>query len=167
MRFQVVLIGFFASLVMGVCHRFIPLLMVTRTSNRRPTSRPYKLPSKAYGVEKPEWEVELTPGGEMVKANGTIQEVVAHLKALNPNFEKEYPVLNNTELAAVPNNLSKRYDVESYFCMADRHGASGITSWKESDICASSAARRSTAPARATAVASRAAGAPPFGGATM
>ncbi|KAM7222982.1 hypothetical protein V8F06_001538 [Rhypophila decipiens] len=103
MRFEAVFLGCFVSLGMtGALQAPIP----------------------GYGVEELEWEVEVTPGGEMVKANGTVEQVVAHLKTLNPNFDDDYAVqegrnltdLEFTAPTAPTGNVSKRYEIESYFC---------------------------------------------------
>lgn len=42
-------------------------------------------------VTVPEWDVEVTPGGEKVTLRGTIEEVHAQLLERNPNWDEDFP----------------------------------------------------------------------------
>lgn len=44
-----------------------------------------------------EWEVEATPGGELVTLYGTVQEVVAQLRELNPHWDTDFPEVDEPE----------------------------------------------------------------------
>lgn len=48
----------------------------------------------------PEWEVEVTPGGELVTLYGTVEEVVAQLRELNPNWDTDFPEVDEPEESA-------------------------------------------------------------------
>lgn len=39
----------------------------------------------------PEWEVEVTPGGDKVVLRGTVEEVYAQLLERNPNWDIDFP----------------------------------------------------------------------------
>ncbi|PIA99143.1 hypothetical protein CB0940_03813 [Cercospora beticola] len=43
---------------------------------------------KAYSFEPLQWKVPASPGGPLVKMNGTVQEVIAQLRELNPHFDE-------------------------------------------------------------------------------
>ncbi|KAL3443154.1 hypothetical protein BJX65DRAFT_312174 [Aspergillus insuetus] len=43
-----------------------------------------------YGVETIEWEVQVTPNGEFVTLNETLEEVHAELLELNPRWDEDF-----------------------------------------------------------------------------
>ncbi|KAL4962766.1 uncharacterized protein BDV14DRAFT_99136 [Aspergillus stella-maris] len=43
-----------------------------------------------YGIDVPEWDVEVTPGGERITLNGTVEEVRRELLTLNPRWEEDF-----------------------------------------------------------------------------
>lgn len=65
----------------------------------------------------PEWEVELYPGGPMVKARGTVEEVRAEMIKRNPDFETHYPI-NTTVIDEEFTALDKRTDFtgSTHYC---------------------------------------------------
>ncbi|QLI69713.1 uncharacterized protein G6M90_00g054910 [Metarhizium brunneum] len=68
----------------------------------------------------PEWEVEVTPGGDKVRLNGTIQEVHQELLSLNPNWDKDFGLGDKVEAPSdeTHGQLAKRTDFSNskYFC---------------------------------------------------
>ncbi|GKT85731.1 LOW QUALITY PROTEIN: hypothetical protein Ct61P_03581 [Colletotrichum tofieldiae] len=80
-------------------------------------------PFPGAAVFVPEWEVPASPGGPTVTLTGTVQEVVAELEKLNPDFKTDF---NITETAAddipvpsdVTGSLEKRTDFKGskYIC---------------------------------------------------
>ncbi|QKX56822.1 uncharacterized protein TRUGW13939_03929 [Talaromyces rugulosus] len=68
-------------------------------------------------ITTPTWEeVEVTPGGDKVTFNGTVQEVHAQLLKLNPNYDNDFPVKRNEE----PSSLTKRdFTYEKYYCWGE------------------------------------------------
>ena len=61
----------------------------------------------------PEWEVEVSPGGPMIKLNGTVEEVRSELLRLNPDWDTHYPTNNTKESPS----LNKRaFDSAGFFC---------------------------------------------------
>ncbi|KAF7179670.1 hypothetical protein CNMCM7691_008719 [Aspergillus felis] len=53
-----------------------------------------------YNTVDIEWEVQVTAGGPTVNVTGTIEEVYAHLKTLNPDFETEFPPVAHDAIEA-------------------------------------------------------------------
>lgn len=51
---------------------------------------PASAPIPGYSIFIPEWEVEVTPGGEKVLLNGTVEEVYHELVKLNPNYDVDF-----------------------------------------------------------------------------
>ncbi|OHF03062.1 hypothetical protein CORC01_01820 [Colletotrichum orchidophilum] len=51
---------------------------------------PDEAPAKGYEVFIPEWELELTPGGEKAFLNGTVQEVFDEIHHMNPLYSKAF-----------------------------------------------------------------------------
>ncbi|KAL2826231.1 hypothetical protein BDW59DRAFT_171895 [Aspergillus cavernicola] len=47
-------------------------------------------PPEGYGLHIPEWDVEITPGGERVTLNGTVEEVREELLRLNPRWNDDF-----------------------------------------------------------------------------
>ncbi|KAH6693947.1 hypothetical protein F5X68DRAFT_258737 [Plectosphaerella plurivora] len=70
----------------------IALLGVTAYFTRA-LAVPFKPENSLQGREvfTPEWEVEVTPGGETVVLNGTIEEVHTQLLKLNPTWDADFP----------------------------------------------------------------------------
>ncbi|KKK20494.1 hypothetical protein ARAM_001115 [Aspergillus rambellii] len=68
------------------------------------------VPFEKRGLFIPSWEVEVTPGGETVVLNGTIEEVHDELIKLNPKWDEDFPVKKR--------DLPKRTDFSSsdYSC---------------------------------------------------
>ncbi|KID87536.1 hypothetical protein MAJ_11115, partial [Metarhizium majus ARSEF 297] len=68
----------------------------------------------------PEWEVQVTPGGDKVRLNGTIQQVRQELLSLNPNWDKDFPLGDKVEAPSdeTHGQLAKRTDFSNskYFC---------------------------------------------------
>lgn len=67
----------------------------------------------------PEWEVEVTPGGEKVHLNGTIQEVHKELLSLNPKWDEDFGINGlDARLSEPRAELTKRADFSNanYFC---------------------------------------------------
>ncbi|KKK16636.1 hypothetical protein P175DRAFT_0516994 [Aspergillus ochraceoroseus IBT 24754] len=68
----------------------------------------------------PEWEFELTPGGEKVYLNGTAQEVHRELLSRNPKWNEDFGFDSKLEAHAHEKRaeLAKRTDFSdaSYFC---------------------------------------------------
>ncbi|CCF35349.1 hypothetical protein CH063_01288, partial [Colletotrichum higginsianum] len=77
----------------------------------------------------PEWDLEVTPGGEVVTLNGTVEQVVAQLRELNPNYDSDFgldlPSAEDAELLAslvsedvASDGLEKRTDFSgrNYIC---------------------------------------------------
>ncbi|PWI73818.1 short chain dehydrogenase/reductase family oxidoreductase [Purpureocillium lilacinum] len=55
-------------------------------------------PRNGFAVHVPSWQFQVTPGGETVVLNGTIEEARAQLLKLNPNWDSDFPRKNTTEL---------------------------------------------------------------------
>lgn len=53
-------------------------------------SRALSAPIPGYGVVDIEWEIETKPGGPTTLVKGTIEQAVAHMHTINPNFAKDY-----------------------------------------------------------------------------
>lgn len=45
-----------------------------------------------------EWEVEVSPGGDWVTLHGTVEQVVEQLRELNPNWDTDYPEVEESEV---------------------------------------------------------------------
>ncbi|KAL2881708.1 hypothetical protein SGCOL_002857 [Colletotrichum sp. CLE4] len=65
----------------------------------------------------PEWEVQVTPGGNKVILNGTVQQVHAQLLELNPNWDNDFKddrtqkrETRENEWQTASNDLDKRTD---------------------------------------------------------
>ncbi|GAM35627.1 hypothetical protein TCE0_017r04105 [Talaromyces pinophilus] len=74
-----------------------------------------------YNIVDIEWEVQVTAGGPTVNVTGTVEEVYAHLKTINPDFETEFPPIDHK------NSIEARaadYSVSSYFCQGRWAGCS-------------------------------------------
>ncbi|CEJ87474.1 hypothetical protein VHEMI04427 [[Torrubiella] hemipterigena] len=68
-------------------------------------------PLQGRTFEPIEWEVQATPGGEMIKMNGTVEAVHEQLLAINPNYEAEFAALEiETPAAEEEHALAKRTD---------------------------------------------------------
>lgn len=58
----------------------------------------------------------MTPGGDKVTLNGTVQEVHAQLLKLNPNYDSDFPAKRSEE----PSSLTKRdFKYEKYYCWGE------------------------------------------------
>lgn len=57
--------------------------------------------------------MQVTAGGPTVKVTGTVQEVYAQLKQVNPDFEKEFPPGNATDALKA---RATQYTISHYFC---------------------------------------------------
>jgi len=69
-----------------------------------------KAPIQGYGVVDLSWDVEITPGGPRQIFNGTVQQVVAQLSKVNPNWEEDFKVSIASKKASTfaPRGLVKR-----------------------------------------------------------
>ncbi|EAW14558.1 uncharacterized protein ACLA_075980 [Aspergillus clavatus NRRL 1] len=74
-----------------------------------------------YNIVDIEWDVQTTAGGPTVKAKGTVQDVYAQLKDINPEFENEFPPVNSTDSSV---HVVDRYTVQSHFCQGRWSGCS-------------------------------------------
>lgn len=65
-------------------------------------------PPDGYGVFIPQWEVEVSPGGETLNLSGTVEEVHSQLLQLNHDWDTQY----------LEHKLTKRTDFSrsKYFC---------------------------------------------------
>ncbi|KAB8219143.1 hypothetical protein BDV33DRAFT_192139 [Aspergillus novoparasiticus] len=73
-------------------------------------------PFEKLRITTPTWEVEVTPGGDKVTLNGTVQEVHAQLLQLNPNYDSDFPAKRSEE----PSSLTKRdFKYEKYYCWGE------------------------------------------------
>lgn len=73
----------------------------------------------------PSWELEVTPGGEKVTLNGTVQEVHAQLLKLNPNWNEDFSFNKSSSSS----DLVKRTNFDpsdEYYCGGRFEGV-GIT----------------------------------------
>jgi hypothetical protein len=78
----------------------------------------------------PEWEVELHPGGPMVKVRGTIEQVRAEMIRRNPDFETHYPI-NQTAIDERVSSLTKRTDWTTSTYSCGNWGPAKISSIRE------------------------------------
>ncbi|KAB8074372.1 hypothetical protein BDV29DRAFT_124239 [Aspergillus leporis] len=74
-----------------------------------------------YNIVDIEWEVQVTAGGPTVNVTGTIEEVYAHLKTLNPDFENEFPPADHNDAIKA---RGAAYTVSNYFCQGRWPGCS-------------------------------------------
>ncbi|OAQ72121.1 hypothetical protein VFPPC_00170 [Pochonia chlamydosporia 170] len=65
---------------------FATLSLLLATS----AARVLNAPIPGYGIVDIQWEIETKPGGPTVQINGTIEQAVAQLHKINPNFSKDY-----------------------------------------------------------------------------
>ncbi|KAJ5747690.1 uncharacterized protein N7511_009386 [Penicillium nucicola] len=63
---------------------------------------------EGYGIDIPEWEIEITPGGNRVILNGTIEEAHDEILKLNPKWDEEF--LADLPVEDQPATLVKRTD---------------------------------------------------------
>ncbi|KAM4064864.1 hypothetical protein HRG_004783 [Hirsutella rhossiliensis] len=49
-------------------------------------------PIEGYAAFTPEWEVEVSPSGRMMRLNGTIEEIYRELLLINPKYEEEFVI---------------------------------------------------------------------------
>ncbi|GFF63739.1 hypothetical protein IFM60648_01027 [Aspergillus lentulus] len=75
-----------------------------------------------YNVVDIEWQVQVTAGGPTVNVTGTVEEVYAHLKTLNPGFEEEFPPVAHNDVIEA---RGADYTMQSYYC----HGPWPTCSW--------------------------------------
>ncbi|KAH8879273.1 hypothetical protein GQ53DRAFT_854953 [Thozetella sp. PMI_491] len=47
-------------------------------------------PIPGYGVTDFTWEIETAPGGSKTNVTGTVQEIVANISAINPNWKNDF-----------------------------------------------------------------------------
>ncbi|KAF7717462.1 Uncharacterized protein PECH_000489 [Penicillium ucsense] len=73
-------------------------------------------PIAGYNIEEFSWEVESAPGSEKVVLNGTVQQIVAQLREINPNFDTDFGLdkADEEEQAHTESQLTKRGD--SWLC---------------------------------------------------
>lgn len=63
-------------------------------------------PLEGRSIVASTFEVEITPGGEKVVLNGTVEEVHAQLLELNANWDEDFPVVDDLDSSG----LEKRTD---------------------------------------------------------
>ncbi|KAJ0423208.1 hypothetical protein BJY00DRAFT_321902 [Aspergillus carlsbadensis] len=84
---------------------------------------PTPSPEDGYELFTPSWDVQVTPGGELVTLNGTIEEVHAELLRLNPNWDEDFPEAEEAEDA---DELTERdFDFDSDLTLEKRTDFTG------------------------------------------
>jgi hypothetical protein len=73
-------------------------------------------PVPGYDIVDISWEVEITPGGEKVILNGTVQEVYAQLIELYPEYKANFPITTHTEASMKRNDDSHLSKRDSWVC---------------------------------------------------
>ncbi|KFY89547.1 hypothetical protein V500_05618 [Pseudogymnoascus sp. VKM F-4518 (FW-2643)] len=74
---------------MQLLSALIPLVLATQVLGA-------SNPLEGRTLVTPQWDAEVTPGGEKVLLSGTIQEVHARLLELNPNYDQDFPLKQPT-----------------------------------------------------------------------
>ncbi|KAJ0423209.1 hypothetical protein BJY00DRAFT_310337 [Aspergillus carlsbadensis] len=74
---------------------------------------------EGYGVDTIEWDVQVTPNGEFVTLNGTLEDVHAELLELNPRWDEEFLTDENEG-----NPLAKRTDFYGSKTVCGKFGSS-------------------------------------------
>ncbi|KAK3987508.1 hypothetical protein QBC44DRAFT_372021 [Cladorrhinum sp. PSN332] len=88
---------------------FAGLAALAITASAAPVTDESPIPG--YSVEVLEWEVQATPDSAPIHVNGTVEDVIAELVKINPDF-----AVAEDSIAARDSGLSKRYDIDSSFC---------------------------------------------------
>ncbi|KAF6814984.1 hypothetical protein CMUS01_12544 [Colletotrichum musicola] len=83
-------------------------------------------PYPGASVFIPEWEVETAPGGPVVTVSGTVQQAIAELEKINPNFKTDFNITDVAEadvpVPEVAGSLQKRTDFKGSKVICNNFG---------------------------------------------
>ncbi|TDZ31475.1 hypothetical protein C8035_v001348 [Colletotrichum spinosum] len=96
-----------------------------------------KAPIAGYGVFVPQWEFEVTPGGDHITLNGTVQQVVAQLNESNPMVIQAWHLESAVEAQLAAHAAERRaaadspYDRERLQCNMPRFDKGKVNAMAE------------------------------------
>ncbi|KAK1245541.1 hypothetical protein MKX08_005170 [Trichoderma sp. CBMAI-0020] len=67
-----------------------------------------RAPLPGYGVEDFTWEVQAYPDGPLMNLTGSIDDVHAQLVQINPNYERDFPLVTAIEERSDTTSLSEK-----------------------------------------------------------